>query len=55
MSDYHVSTKVVRPVLVKLACSLSLGVAAVLATPVASNLVAPALQMDGVNVVHAAE
>ena len=37
MSDYHVSTKVVRPVLVKLACSLSLGVAAVLATPVASK------------------
>ena len=55
MTDSHVSTKSVRPVLVKLACSLSLGVAAVLATPVASNLVAPALQMDGVNVVHAAE
>lgn len=55
MTDSHVSTKSVRPVLVNLACSFSLGVAAMLAAPVASNLLAPALQMDGISAAHAQE
>jgi hypothetical protein len=41
MSDYHSSTKAMRPVLVKLGCSLVLGVATVLALPVVSTAVQP--------------
>ena len=55
MSGYHSSTKAMRPVLVKLACSLALGVATVFALPVLSTASQPLLGEQGVGVAHAAE
>lgn len=55
MSEYHLSTSKVRPVLLNLACSFSLGVAALMALPVVSSSLAPALQMDSPFAAQAAE
>ncbi|GAA4101864.1 tetratricopeptide repeat protein [Zhongshania borealis] len=55
MSDYHSSTKAMRPVLVKLGCSLVLGVATVLALPVVSTAMQPLVGEQSVGIAHAAE
>ncbi|MFT6094413.1 MAG: tetratricopeptide (TPR) repeat protein [Zhongshania sp.] len=55
MSDYHSSTKRLRPVLVKLGCSIALGVATVFAMPIVSSSLQPLLGEQSVGIAHAAE
>ena len=55
MSDYHLSTKTLRPVLVKLGCSIALGVATVFAMPLVSSSLQPLLGEQSVGIAHAAE
>ncbi len=55
MSDYHLSTKSLRPVLVKLGCSIALGVATVFAMPIVSSSLQPVLGEQSVGIAHAAE
>ncbi|MFT7405419.1 MAG: tetratricopeptide (TPR) repeat protein [Zhongshania sp.] len=55
MSDYHSSTKSWRPVLVKLGCSIALGLATVFAMPIVSSSLQPILGEQGVGIAHAAE
>ncbi|MFT5888787.1 MAG: tetratricopeptide (TPR) repeat protein [Zhongshania sp.] len=54
MTDYHLSTKSLRPVLVNLSCTLVLGVATVFAIPLVSNVLLPLVGEQSVGVAHAA-
>ena len=55
MSDYHLSKKVLRPVLVNLGCSIALGAAAVMVMPLAATALKPVLGDVAGFTVHAEE
>lgn len=55
MTDYHLSRRLLRPVLVKLGCSVALGAAAMLTVPVASTVLQPMMGDAVTGVAHAAE
>lgn len=55
MTDYHLSKRIMRPVLVKLGCSVALGAAALLSVPVAGTALQPIMDGAAFGVAHAAE